>query len=201
MNEAVNLLETLAPDRLERLRAGLPEDQRLMLKSGIIAGDDDRDSVGQDPKVAVALAQVALAALDEVVLKTEPALLRARGRLKLVNRWRLLAQVLTVLGSSVVIGTALIGETAWQFGAALLTLATSIATLLADQAERLLGGKSATAGEAFESLSATVFPAKQLKGELEVLLRIAPGSPELRARIADANALCERIYGWLPRLD
>lgn len=199
VNEAVNLLDRLAPDRLASLRDAAPAESRTILTPGVEMGDDER-SFPNAALVSHALAGVVIAALDEVIRRTEPALAIARTRLARTSRWRLAAQVLTVLCSSVVVGTALFGRTVWQIVAACLTLVCSITTLLADHVDRLVGAKGGNAGEAFDFLSTSLYPARQLRGEIDVLMRLDPGGPELGKKIGEANALCERISEWLSRI-
>lgn len=207
ISAAVSLLSRLNPERFRAVVEDLsPEESRALDASTLradgiqIAGDGNQ--VARGPmQIAIARATFVEEALDEALKKIEPALLAARRRLQRVRRWRLLAQVLTFLGSATLLGTVLFGQSRWQIVAAIFTAATALLNLLADNWDRLIGGRGGTTSEAYDFLSQSVYPARQLKSEIGILLRHGAEENELDDKIGQANALCERINDWLYRVN
>jgi hypothetical protein len=206
ISAAAHLLKRLNPDRFKAVVGDLAPEESRTLDAGILRADGiqivgDGNQAARGPRqIAVARATFVEEALDEALKKIEPALLAARRRLQHVRQWRLLAQVLTFLGSATLLGTVLFGQSRWQIVAAIFTAATALLNLLADNWDRLIGGRGGTTAEAYDFLSQSVYPARQLKSEIGILLRHGAEENELDDKIGQANILCERINDWLYRV-
>lgn len=206
VSAAANLLSQLNPERFRAVVEDLSPEEGRALDASILRPDGikitgERDQVARGPRqIAIARATFVEEALEEALKKIEPALVAARLRLQRVRRWRLLAQILTFLGSATLLGTVLFGQSRWQIVAAIFTAVTALLNLLADNWDRLIGGRGGTTAEAYDFLSQSVYPARQLKSEIAILLQHGAEANELDDKTGQGNALCERINDWLYRV-
>lgn len=126
---AVELLARFAPDRLEALRADLPDAMKKHLQPGGVAGGGN--------EMLRERAKVQVEALQLIERQSDVATRDVAQRVRRHSRFRLAAQVTTVVGSSSVLGLIQQEWPAIALVAGLVTLFGAVATIVADHVGKL----------------------------------------------------------------
>lgn len=194
INEAVFLLDRLAPGDLNRMRDTFPslsDELKLGRIGGLPNEADDLD---------LARAEVMCKALVAGKDRATAELVSARRRMTSAQRWRMRSQIASlVCGSGVLAGLAIRQET-MTVVIAVLALLVSIGTLLAEHKERLLTQGDGDIYSAYDFVNQAVFKASLLAENLELLIKYRAHPDDLRAAIAAANALCEDLNRWISKI-
>src|SRR5579862_5648872 len=137
INEAVSLLESLSPARLETLRGQYP---RLsgQLGLGIYAGEDDEHPARQSDPHLNEKASIMGAALTEAWKSAEVAMITVSRSVRTARQQRLFSQAFVLLGSSSSLATMALGQNRAAVIAAVLTLLAALGNLGAEYNEKLL---------------------------------------------------------------
>lgn len=193
INEAVFLLERLAPYELKQLRVELPE-LGVELNTGREGGDSPPTSFELD----ISRAKVMIIALDRAKSEAEAELTTGRQRIKKAQRLRLWSQIFALICSSGVLAALAFGQKGITIVASVLTLLSSIGTLVAEHWERLNGGKS-NIYEAFEGAGKAAFRAGLLSSELGLRVEHCEkfNDGKLAELIGTANELCLELNTWV----
>jgi hypothetical protein len=197
INEAVSLLDSLSPTRLDQLRGQHP----LLagdLGLGILAGADT-----EQPSDALLneKAQIMIAALGEAWKAAEDALAEVSRRIKTARRERLISQVLVVIGSSSSLAAITLSQDLRPTAiAALLTLLAALGNLVAEYHEKLLTPQAGNIYDAFQKLGEDGYKARAASTDLTLALKYNETGPELRTLLASANQLCEQLNAGLIQL-
>lgn len=193
MNEAVNLLEKLAPEALTRARAQFPQlaNELAGFEGGALIDELDIDR-----------AQIMIVALDVVKRKADKENGIARSRMAKAKSRRLSAQVVTLLASSGVLAGMVTAQPTLTLINAMLTFAASIGALGADYLESLAKPGAGNIYEAYDRSNTLAYRSGALRNELELLVKHRDkADKEVTGKaIAEANAVCEELNKWLTQM-
>jgi len=195
INEAVSLLDSLAPERLIELRAEHPE-LAVQLRVGVDCGQEDEVS----PSLTRERARVLLAALNEAAVRAQRALENAAKRVARIRRKRLFSQVAVLIGSSSLLGAVALDQKVASVVSAVLTLLAALGDLLAQHEEGLLTPGQGTVQEIFQRLGEGRYAAHRMASELELSIRLEQSDDDLAKTIERGNALCADLNSWLIQL-
>lgn len=194
INELVAVLAQLDPSQLEGLKSEFPG-IAAELQPGRLGGvGEERLSYDRER------AEVSARALVAVANRASVELVKIQRRMVSARRYRLIAQVLTLVCSSGVLASLAMKEAAAAIVTSLLTLLASIGTLVADHGEKLLKPGQGDVYEAFEQASSANFKARKLVDDLRLMLRNGVSGDELSALVTTANQLAEELNGWVVRM-
>lgn len=194
INELVALLTKIDAPKLKALRAEFPHLANELQLGRIGGGSEDANAYDLDR------AKVAAQSLSAVANRASIELVRIQARMKLSRRRRLLAQILTLVGSSGVLGALALDKPTIAIATSVLTLLASIGSVLADFGERLVSPSKGDIYEAFEQASSVGFKARRLAEELRLAVSHNVATSELRPLIANANQLAEELNGWATKM-
>jgi hypothetical protein len=198
INEAVFLLSALAPRQIESLKLQYPAlaDE---LKVGIYAGEEPPAHPPQDLHL-VEKADVMLRALAEASRRAEEAMACVSAKIKKARLRRLVSQAFVLIGSSSLLGAVALQGKLAAVGSAVLTLLAALGNLFAEHQEKLLNPQASSIYEAFQKLGEGAYKAHFQSSQLQLMLKFPGQEAELKDLIAQANALCEQLNGWLIQL-
>ena len=199
INEGVALLQKLAPSLLNQLRDRYPLLSHE-LQVGIDAGPQDEKAADQSAALLNERAMVMIAALDEARQRAEDELVSVSSRVVIARRWRLVSQILVVIGSSSSLATLALNKNTAAVIAAVLTLLAALGNLFGEYVEKLLNPQAGTIYDLFQKLSEGVYKAKTVSTELRLALKYPGDGLELKALVVNANVLCEQINNGLIQL-
>lgn len=188
INEAVFILNKLAPDSLEKMRIEFPNlAQELVL--GRIGGK--HELLNED--LYLEYAQVAIRALEEAIKNIEYQLPRARNRMIIAKKHRLWSQIISLVCNSGVLAAIAFDDKFASILTAVLALLASIGIIVAEHQERLLQQGNSNIYEAYEKSSQALYKAKLKRENIKFFIKHKIGPDELRSEIESANALCEEL--------
>ena len=194
INELVSILSAIDPSKLNELRRQFPH-LSSELELGRIGGAAD-DSGGFD----LDRAEVAVRSLLAVSNKASIELVRIQARMKSSRSYRLWAQLLTLVGTSTVLGALALNKATLAVVTSVLALLASIGTVLAEFAERLIRPGKGDIYEAFEEASAANFKSRALVNDLRLAISHKVDATSLRALIGSANKQAEDLHAWVTKM-
>jgi len=199
INEAVSLLESLSPARLETLRGQYP---RLsgQLGLGIYAGEDDEHPARQSDPHLNEKASIMVAALTEAWKSAEVAMITVSRSVRTARQQRLFSQAFVLLGSSSSLATMALGQNRAAVIAAVLTLLAALGNLGAEYNEKLLSPQAGNVYDVFQRLGEGAYKAKAFAAEIELELKYQTDGSALQTLVANGNELCEQLNGSLVQL-
>ena len=192
INELVGVLSLLEQSQIDALRLEFPE-LAAELRRGQEGGKATNPYDTQRAEVAVR-SLIAIANCAAVELN------RVQTRMRLARTKRLMAQILTLVGSSGVLGALALKEPTLAVITSVVTLLASVGNLLADYGERLIRPGQGDIYEAFEQASTANFRARRLADDLKLAVQHAAPAKEIQAQIASANQLAESLHDWATRM-
>lgn len=198
INEIVFFLSRTDPSGLEYLRGQYPQ-LAGELKEGIYAGPD-KDTDRQDISFIKGKAELSIKALSKVLVLSQEAKTQITKKIMVARKNRLWSQVCVALGSSSVLGTALIGNKYWTVLAAVITLLAMFFNLFAEHQERLLNPQNGNIYEAFQKLGEGAYRAQDLEDKLNFAMSHTDGGDDLKELISEANSLCRELNDVLTQL-
>lgn len=197
IDEIVGFLDAFDPDSLRALRREFPS-QSEILKPGIIGGKSEE-------VLQVRLA-VALKGLQEIERASGTGIHVLKNRLSRANVLELIGDIVSLLGSSTAVITALNNMFAIVVGASAMALTGSLAKLIATFLRRTVQGGRDGLVKHYQTLLKAVPQARQLLAEFETVLQSAelrPSMKEISPLIRAANLLSRDVYealGAVPQL-
>jgi len=184
INEAVNFLDKFNPAALEELRKTLPPELAPLLEPGGLAGRVDGSTKH--------FAQVQVASLAEAIHWCDEAGGVAGARLRRAKQLNLAAGLVGLVGSSSVLATVAAQSMTLTVASGSVALAGSVLSFMADYTTRPEQGRKKTLYDVYSELSQCRQRAVQIRGELEMYLKIGINSdrePIVIKLIGEANAL------------
>jgi hypothetical protein len=192
VNEAVFLLQRIAPEKLGNLREELPliaEDLRI----GVMAGEESKASSDQQRDHIVAKARVIEETLCQILIKCDSSTQVAKKKLRESRIIRLCGQIVAVVGSSGVLGALVSTQNTLAAFSGILALLGSLATVAADYKEKIINGSGISIESLYVEILERRFEAELLLRNLRVALKVGASTDELSSMIADGNSLCYRL--------
>lgn len=199
INELVFSLSKLNPEKLEIFKHDHPQ-IKDELKEGIFAGEDNLVTVEIERKYVRAKTEFALLVLQEISIKSEKAVNQIALKIRRVKKQRLFSQTMILIGSSAVIGTALLDNKPWTIFSASLTLMAALSNLFVEYSERLLSLQNGNIYEAYQKLGEKIFIAKSITKDIEITLLYEGSNENLITLVEQANELCAELNAWLLQL-
>jgi hypothetical protein len=194
INEAVALLFTINPALLDSLRQQFPQLAGELVPGRLGGAGDSGAQLNLDR------ARVMQKALEAAANRAEAELSKIRGRMQGSRKWRLRAQIVSLVGSSGVLGSLALDCPRCTILSALLALLASLGSLLADHQERLLKPGEGNIFDAYEKAGDAVYKAGMMAENLRLLIQHSAPSDDVRAAVESANALCEELNRWSRRM-
>lgn len=195
INEAIFLLNSLAPTRLSQLKAEHPTLQEQLVV-GVACGDADEGQETAGPLLHEK-ASVMIAVLEEAATRAHRGLHVTSVRIAQARRRRLVSQVLVLVGSSTLLGSVALDGKVVSVVSAVMTTLAALGTLLAEHRERLLTPSVGSVYDAFQRLGEGSFKARRISSELGLAIRYGEQPDAIVELIARGNALCEELNSWL----
>ncbi len=187
INEAVALLENIAPEFLEEYKIQ-NHNIASFLEGGLLAGDTPALDAFLYEK-----AQFMITTLEQTALMCKKGLSTAVKKLKFSKKVTLIGQVATILGSSSVIGAIGIGEEKMAICAGILALIGSISTLLSDYKEALICRKSGNIHDLYDELVNAQYEVIILSNDLKSAIKFDKDEKNVSDLISKSNTLCRMI--------
>lgn len=197
INEAIFMLDKLAPERLEDFRRRFPN-LAEQLQEGVFAGPEEARTSGNS--FLIEKAEVLTAALSEASGHAENAMITAGKNIKRARRRRLVSQVLVLIGSSSLLGAVALDEKTATVISAVLTLLAALGNLLAEHYEKLLNPQAGNIYEMYQKLGEGAYKARRMASELQLAMRHDEAISELSELLRGANELCEQLNAGLLQL-
>ena len=194
INELVAIVSKIDASKLDEFQKEFPH-LAEELRVGRIGGAPE-DSSAYD----VDRAEVAARSLTSVANRAATELIRIHARMKSARRRRLIAQVLTLVGSSGVLGSLALNNSTLAIATSVLTLLASIGAVLAEYSERLVSPGKGDIYEAFEQASSAGFKARRLADDLRLAVSHKVAPTDLLVLITNANQLAEELHGWAVKM-
>lgn len=189
INEGVLALSILDNDRLTALKETLPFGFAAQLQKGVIGGEQEEED-GFD----IARAKVMIAALEAIKTRAELELPKLRKRMAKSRRYRLWAQIASVICTSGVLSTLAIGNQPAAVVSAFLALFSSVGIVLAEHGERLLKESDGDVFFAYEDASIALYKAGLSLDEISLLVKYDAAPGELQNAIEKANQICHDLH-------
>ncbi len=194
VNEAVFFLDQFAPESLQALRSQYPELQEE-LQPGIMAGDAEDPDQEKSKRILLAKGRVMVVALEKAICMCDDALSAAVRKMKNARKARLGGQIVTVLGSSGVLGALSATQTTLASVSGVLALLGSLATVAAEYSEQIANPEAGKLNSTYLEIGEARLRATILKQTLEIYLAESFADTALEKAVADANSLCEHVHG------
>jgi hypothetical protein len=158
------------------------------LAGGIEAGETDEALTVLREK-----GQFAIDVLDSLIPRCRWAILECQTRLRFEGRLRTAGQIVSLVGTSAIVGSLGFQETGIALVTGIITLISSVLVVLADFLGSAPGGRKIDVQAAYERLNNAVLDSSVLVNELRVLLKYGGNPQELLTKIAEINALSRSV--------
>lgn len=191
INEVVALLDRENRKKLIELRELYPEISDE-LKLGIWGGKADIDERKQK-RLLRARAEVAFVGLRQAIQDCSQAIEAASWKIQISNKIRLGGQIVTVIGSSSVLGALGNNQNLLAVIAGIFALLGSLSSIFLDYAERIIGSSGESIESIYLELSLARHDAELFSKNLRISIDGAVDDAFLEMSIGEANALCERL--------
>ena len=191
VDEVVGFLHTFAPGALAKLQAEHPM-QRALLEPGQLAGTEDQD--------ANLLIEVALVGLTEALTVSATTLPVLRARIARSQMWLFVGQLCSMIGGASIIATlALDAAKLATYGAGILTLLGSAATLFGQHLDGTLHPGMGKVVDTYRELADHRVEAAQIHTTLTVARAANRLNDALKA-VPRANELCLQMGKLINRI-
>lgn len=194
INEAVNFLSNNSSNELQSFKLEYPE-LANDLKPGIFCGGDTSEH-----KYIVAKAKIMVKTLKLASGSTKNALKKASLKIKTTDRLQTGSQILTLIGSSSVIGTIGMEDNTLHLISALITLMASCGSILIEHLSKIVSPSLGDVRDAYSALTKLTYELVQAHQELELAISYTLPEEKIIQLISQSNLLMSEVNKWNPQL-